>query len=96
MIEENNYNLSNYYEDISKISTILLRKDISTKDIYIILLAAKLINKNFIIEDVSHLLEHIESLFSYLQTNKFTNKEEFNRWEKQMLDKIKTTKEENI
>lgn len=96
MIEDNNYNLSNYYEDVSKISTILLRKDITTKDIYIILLAAKLINKNFNIEDVYHLLEHIESLFQFLQTNKFTNKEDFNKWEKQMLDKIKTKKEENI
>jgi hypothetical protein len=94
MINENNYNLASYYEEISKISSILLRKDISTKEIYVILLAAKLINKNFNLEDIAMILEHMESMFTHLQTNTFSNKKDFNKWESFITNKIQTNKNE--
>lgn len=94
MIDENNYNLATYYEDISKISSILLRKDISTKEIYVILLTAKLINKNFNLEDIAGLMEHLENMFTYLQTSAFANKKDFNRWESTMINKIQSNKSE--
>lgn len=91
MIDQNDLNkLPTFYEDISKISSILLRKEITTKEIYIILFAAKLINKDFNLSDIAFFMEHLENMFTYLQNNKFSNKDDFSRWEKQMLTKIQT------
>lgn len=90
-MNENELNkLPIFYENISKISSILLRKEITTKDIYIILFAIKLINKDFNLSDITDFMEHLENMFSYLQNNKFSNKDDFSRWEKQMLNKIQT------
>jgi len=90
---EDNKNLFNYFEDIATVSSAILRKKITTKEIYIILLAAKLLNKEFSLKDIEDISKHMESFFEYSKLNNFSNKDEFIRWQKSLTNKINNNQE---
>ncbi len=90
---KNENDLSKYFGDIANVSSIFLRKKITTKDIYIILLTAKLINKEFSLQDIQEISKHIESFFEYSKTSNFSNKDEFDRWQKSLTNKINNNQE---
>lgn len=92
-----NKELSNYFESIANLSTIILRKKITTKEIYIILLMAKLLNKDFNTMEINDIIKHLESFFEYSKENQFSNIDDFNKWQNQLTKKLTSTKgNENV
>lgn len=90
---ENDKKLSEYFENISTISSLVLRKKITTKEIYIILFIAKLLNKDFNTSEISELINHLESFFEFSKENQFSNIDDFNKWQQQLTKKITSIKE---
>lgn len=87
-----NKEISNYYDNIANLSSIVLRKKITTKEIYVILLMAKLLNKDFNTMEINELIKHLESFFEYSKENQFSNIDDFNKWQNQLTKKLTLTK----